>query len=267
MLLLSATASARTLLLIPVIAVVQFVFTLGARAARRPRSTCSTATSATSCATSCRLWFYLSPAPVRIELIQDSAGFATTRPCVRLLPAQPVRHPVRVVPGGHLRRPGQRPTHARLGRPLGWLGRVRVLLIAFGDAALQARSSPCSRRSCDGDRPSSRRRSSRPALHAIDVRGPGRPVQPPVHQEDDAPRTRSRSCCRASRPSRVLGAARRVVPARPRRVAGGHRARTARARARCSRSSPGSSCRPRAWSRSTATSRACSPSAPASTRT
>ena len=64
------------------------------------------------------------------------------------------------------------------------------------------------------------------------------------------------ACAARGRP-RLLGAARRVVQRSCRASRSASSGPTAPARARCSRCWPGSSSRPRAWSRSTATSRAC----------
>ena len=121
------------LLLIPVIAAVQFVFTLACASWSRP-ATCSSATSATSRATSCACGGSCRPActawprSTSSDLQEQPGPAHAGRP-------QPVRHPVRGLPDGDLRhadrpaRPAELrgPGGAARGRSIVFLGLTTIV--------------------------------------------------------------------------------------------------------------------------------------------
>ena len=246
MLLLYPTHARRWLLLIPVIAVVQLLFTTGLAilvsavnvfyrdvgnlAAPRASGSGSTSRRRSTAWTWSR---------------RDRRRATTLSRSQRLVQDQPLDLPPRPLPRRHLLRPG-----AGVGRPARDRAGCRSCCSALRDPGSSSGSSPPSRRSCE---------------HAPE----------PARSSPSTPRTwASGTACASPRSRRVTSSARpaRPAPGRrrsfwalrnvtftgpPRRLRSASSGPTAPARARCSRCWPGSSRRPRASSRSTATSRAC----------
>ena len=217
----------------------------GLRLSWSPPATSSSATSATSSRHVLRLWWFLSPGPVQPRRARRAEHLqGATRPCATLVGAQPVRDPVRGLPDGHLRdADADRRACPTSGRSAALLVASIVFLGAHDDR-LQA--------------PRAELREGH--LMAVE--------QPPAADGHAARTTRStpsdlgvrydlrftRRRPSAARSGRCSGAASATSSGRcatstcTSSAASRWRssARTARARARSSRSSPGSSGRPRA---------------------
>ena len=239
------------LLLIPVIAAVQYIFTLGDRASSSRPATSSSATWATSSRHVLRLWWYLSPGLYSLAALESSTSSRSTRSCApspMLNPFAILFEAYRSVIYGTADEPARR-------RP-NW-GALAVLPVGerhlprAHDGRLQApraqlRQGPV----------------SAPTATAVATRLSSRDPNTP-----SGPRTSASSTTCASRKKTTLRRSHRAdARARPARSSSGRcatsrcgcstasrsrsSAPTAPARARSSRSWPGSSGRPRASSTS-----------------
>ena len=195
-----------------------------------------------------RFWFYLSPVLYSADLVLNSDIRHREPVGGDGLQPQPVGPPAGVVPR----------ICTYYGTAPDWLGLavlsiISVFLIA-GAILCSSGSSRPSRRSCEPSRDTAGRDASR--ARGDPRRGAWRALQPQADPEADRPGFGHPARPRGRR-HRVLGAAARLVQRRNRASPSASSGRTAPARARCSRCSRASSRRPRASSRSTATSRAC----------
>ena len=187
-----------------------------------PRSTCSSATSATSPATSLRLWFYLSPGLYGIDQLQTSSTLKDHPQILGDAVSSTRSRPVHCLSRGDLRQRDRRTAPPGLG------GAGRAPPASRWSSSPSRRwsssaSNPRSPRSCEARMTATAGRSATlPPDVAITPRASasGTACASPARRRCA---NRSRKLLSRQTASGVLGAPRRVVPARPRRVARRHR--------------------------------------------